>query len=461
MGHPSIMIQWAGDRSTSVVMAEVADVARWRTRVSELAAHAASVVDHLLLLVPPPLVAACRSLVDDMGGRADVVAHAPQALRSWLGERRPARLGWLPAGAAYVPPDWASLRTRTRCVLPWLPKCDLPRDRHREQALSGPIGWLATGDLFDVLAGQNAPLGGSFLSLADRIHRERLAVEIGSARVADDLPERPARSATALDERSRILAVVPHFRCEAWLATALASLLSQTRPPDAVVVIDDGSANPPTDIVAQFAGCTLLAAERNHGPYRIVQQVIADTDYDGYLFQDADDWSAHDRLDLLLRAAARTGADLVGCQEGRWQADLQAGVCCLFPADANRALAAAPVHALLHPTSLVSRAFVLRSGGYATGLRFFGDAEFLWRSHHWGTVTNIPFVSYFRQSRPDSLTGSPDTGHRSPARLRIKSDCKRRFWSTRWALERGELPQPAPYRTAPPVALRHVSGPPL
>ena len=89
-------------------------------------------------------------------------------------------------------------------------------------------------------------------------------------------------------------------------------------------------ADPPTEIVEQFAGCTLLVAERNRGPYRLIQQVIADTDYDGYLFQDADDWSAHDRLEQLLRAAARTGADLVGCQEGRWAAG-QLSTCCLFP----------------------------------------------------------------------------------------------------------------------------------
>jgi hypothetical protein len=456
-----------------LVMVGVADSPRWHTRVSALLACATSAADHLLLLVPPRLVADCRSLVADVDDRVDVLpsrapdgatadrsAHDTEALRGWLAGRRPARLAWLPADAALVPPDWEALRTKTRCLLPWLPKYDLPRDRHREQPRTGPIGWLATGDLLDLVAGPHAPLGESFLPLADRIHRERLAVEIASAQVSDDHPAPPATGAAGLHEGSRILAIVPHLRCEAWLATALASLRSQTRQPDAIVVIDDGSPVPPADIVDQFPGCTLLVAERNHGPYRLIQQVIADTDYDGYLFQDADDWSAHDRLDLLLRAAARTGADLVGCQEGRWQAG-ESAACCLFPADANRALAAAPVHALLHPTSLVSRALVMRSGGYATGLRFFGDAEFLWRSHHWGTVRNIPFVSYFRQTRADSLTGSPDTGHHSPARLRIKSDCKRRFWDTHRALGRGGHPRPEPYRTAPPVALRHVTGPRL
>ena len=454
-------------------MAVVSASPRWQTRVFELLVHAPSVADHLLLLVPPRMVADCRSLLDDMvdrvevlpfgaagGARADRSAADAEILRNWLGGRRPTLLAWLPADAAYVSPDWDSLRSKTRCVLPWLPKYDLPCDRHLEQPLTAEIGWLATGDLLDVLGGQHSPLGGSFLSLADWIHRERLSIEIASARVADDVPAPPTRPAASLNERSRILAIVPYFRCEPWLATALASLTSQTRRPDAVVVIDDGSPDPPTDIVEQFAGCTLLVADRNYGPYRMIQQVIADTDFDGYLFQDADDWSAHDRLDLLLRAAASTGADLVGCQEARWQAG-QSATCCLFPADANRALTAAPVHALLHPTSLVSRALVLRAGGYATGLRFFGDAEFLWRSHHSGSVRNIPFVSYFRQARADSLTGRPDTGHHSPARLRIKSACKRRFWQAHRAIERGELPELAPYRTKPPVALRHVTGPRL
>ncbi len=454
-----------------LLVAEVAGAPDWQGRASELLAQTAA--DRLLLLVPPQLRASCQALLEDGRGSAHVLplsvaAEVPadrsaaeaEAVRTWLGGSRPTRLAWLPANAPYAPPDWEPLRTRTRCLLPWLPKYDLPSARHREQPLTERLGWLATGDLLDVVAGRKTVLGESFLALADTIHRERSSIEIRSARVADDPPIVGAASAAALHEGSRILALVPHFRCEAWLANALASLRSQTRPPDAIVVVDDGSPHPPTDIVEQFPGCTLWAADQTHGPYRIIQQVIADTDYDGYLFQDADDWSAHDRLELLLRAAARTGADFIGCQEGRWEAG-QPAACCLFPLDANRALADAPVHALLHPTSLVSRALVLRSGGYPTGLRFFGDAEFLWRSHHWGTVRNIPFVSYFRQSRDGSLTRNPDTGHHSAARLRIKADCKRRFWDTRHAVERGERPQPVPYRTAPPIALRHVIGPRL
>ena len=66
-------------------------------------------------------------------------------------------------------------------------------------------------------------------------------------------------------------------------------------------MIDDASDEPPLEIVARLPHVTLLHADRNVGPYRLVQQVIEETDYDAYLFQDADDWSAPDRLEQLLR----------------------------------------------------------------------------------------------------------------------------------------------------------------
>jgi glycosyltransferase involved in cell wall biosynthesis len=105
---------------------------------------------------------------------------------------------------------------------------------------------------------------------------------------------------------ARVVALVPHHACEAWLEHCLASLVAQTRPLDGIVVIDDASAEPPAHIVARFPGVTLLTAASNVGPYRLVQQVIDRTDADAYLFQDADDWSAPDRLERLLLASSRT-----------------------------------------------------------------------------------------------------------------------------------------------------------
>ena len=177
------IVHRSSDGWKTLVMAEVAASPRWRARVSELLVQARSADDHLLLLVPPRLLAGCQSMLQEVDHRAHVLclraapedpADRPaidaQAMGKWLGACPPARLAWLPADAAYVPPDWESL-TKTRCLLPWLPRYDLPRDRHLEQQLTGPIGWLATGDLLDLSVGLHWPLGESFSSLVDTIHR--------------------------------------------------------------------------------------------------------------------------------------------------------------------------------------------------------------------------------------------------------------------------------------------------
>ncbi|MDP9019718.1 MAG: glycosyltransferase, partial [Actinomycetota bacterium] len=246
------------------------------------------------------------------------------------------------------------------------------------------------------------------------------------------VPHRRRRRAAAGD---RVLALVPHHRCERWLDHCLASLVGQTRPPDGIVVIDDASPEPPTEIVRRFPGVTLLRATANVGPYRLVQQVIDETSYDRYLFQDADDWSAPDRLELLLAAAERTGAELVGSDYVMLCTDEVRTLLHAFPVDVNGALAEAPTcHALQHPTSLVSRTLVTRLGGYASGMRFSGDDEFLRRAAHVARIVNVPRVLYFRRHRADSLTTYPASGEH-----RATVSCTQ----------------------APPVELTHVCGPRL
>jgi glycosyltransferase involved in cell wall biosynthesis len=216
-----------------------------------------------------------------------------------------------------------------------------------------------------------------------------------------------------------VLAIVPHYQCDAWLGDCLDSLVRQTRPLDGIVVIDDGSGSPPTDIVRQFPAVTLLASAENVGPYRLTQAVIDQTDYDAFLLQDADDWSAPTRLHLLLAAAERTGAELIGCQAYRViypQLELKSKT---YPLDVNAALAAWPTwYALLHPTSLVSRDLVVRIGGYATGLKFGGDREFQ-ASLARGTDVKTRYRSgILRPQRVHAVRGQPRSRNGRPCSQR-------------------------------------------
>ncbi|MGH2841390.1 MAG: glycosyltransferase family 2 protein, partial [Solirubrobacteraceae bacterium] len=229
-----------------------------------------------------------------------------------------------------------------------------------------------------------------------------------------------AREHKPLSKDARVLALIPHFECEEWLDDALESLAQQTRPLDGIVVIDDASDSPPTRLVQRHPGVTLLHADRNVGPYRLVQQVIEETGYDAYLFQDADDWSAPERLEKLLAAAEQTGAELIGTQEMRVFCDEPEVAPIPWPLDIEAAFRAKPTaFPLLHPTSLVSRDLVMALGGFASGLRFSGDAEFLRRARYVAKVANISEHLYFRRIRRNSLTTARATGLKSPERERV------------------------------------------
>lgn len=262
-------------------------------------------------------------------------------------------------------------------------------------------------------------------------------------------------------DHPKILALVPHRQCEPWLKRCLTSLLQQTQPLTHIVVIDDASPQPPLEIIQNFETITLLMAQKQVGPYRLIQSVIDATDYDAYLFQDADDWSSCDRLENLLQTAQTSGAELIGSQEIRVleaTAQLQAVG---YPLNVNQALRRAPGHPLLHPTSLVTRNLVQRLGGFATGLTFGGDTEFLLRAHWLGLVVNSPKYCYFRRKRPNSLTTAPETGLDSPARQQLTQALKQQAIARTQAAAQHQPLDLRPLQTAPPISLHHCWGPKL
>ncbi len=277
---------------------------------------------------------------------------------------------------------------------------------------------------------------------------------------------KPSNRGFQWPEKPTVLALVPHWRCEQWLARSLNSLRQQTHPLTHIVVIDDASSQPPLEIIQSLSGdglpeVTLLQAASQVGPYRLIQSVIERTHYTAYLFQDADDWSSCDRLEILLHTARQSGAEIVGTQEIRVlepSGQLQAVG---YPLDVNAALAHKPGHALLHPTSLVTKSVVQRLGGFATGLRFGGDTEFLLRAHWRSRIVNCDRYCYFRRKRPDSLTTAAATGLDSPIRQTLLRDLKQRAIARSQQAALGKPLDLRPLQQAPPVDLKHLWGPAL
>ncbi len=270
------------------------------------------------------------------------------------------------------------------------------------------------------------------------------------------------RQGEPLSRDASVLAVIPHFKCERWLPDCLDSLVTQSRSPQGIVVVDDASNTPPVEIVKQFPQVTLLTSAENVGPFRLVQQVINETGYDAYMFQDADDWSADNRLEVLLEEAEYSSSEYVGCQGIRILCDEYEAVTYTFPLDVNAALITRPAsNPLHHPTSIVSRDLVMRIGGFATGLRFGGDTEFLRRAAFAARIVNSPKYCYFYRTRQGSLTEDPQTGLWSPERLQLRARQHERARRNAELAAGGQEPDLSPMRLAPPINLTHVTGPRL
>ncbi len=373
-------------------------------------------------------------------------------------------IGYLPfrANQSLVVPmlDEINVLTQANIFAPWIPSTQLPLETAQESTIEIE-GWIASTHLIQGAISQlKASDNWKILKMAAILEAMDSSINWGAISGRTDSVSAINYVATSFMPQS-VLAVIPHYRCEAWLGRCLRSLINQRRPLDGIVVIDDCSEHPPTSIVKEFPSVTLLTSPINVGPYRLIQRVIEQTNYDAYLFQDADDWSTCDRLAKLLRVTHETGAELVGTQELRVMKEQQKLVPVNYPLDVNAALRDKPGHPLLHPTSLVSRNLVMQLGGFATGLRFGGDTEFLLRAVFAAKIINIPDYCYFRQKRDNSLTTSPDTGLQSLARTELLRLIKNRALANTAVVKAGKMPCLSPLATTSPIKLQHRLGPKL
>ena len=372
-------------------------------------------------------------------------------------------IAFLPSGTGWTYPEFTRVCSEDNRLLPWA-IATAPANISSQISEQPVKGWIASSALALAMLRSAKTIDSLKLSaMVDRIRAERIPVHWLSAKIRfdGDQPEPDAGQDPAITSESRVLALVPHFQCEEWLEQCLMSLAHQTRPLDAIVVMDDASDDPPVEICSAFPNVTLVQSPDTVGPYRLVQSVVGQAPFDAYLFQDADDWTACDRLELLLAAAEHHGADLIGCQQARLFHDRKNFFTMTFPLDVNWGLANAPSHGLAHPTSLVSRRLLTKIAGFSSGMGFGADSEFLNRAVFAGRVVNTPYLSYFWRGRPMSLTNSPETGHASEIRQKMKQTLYRYYWSAQRDHQTGKEVSLPPLCPSEPIALKHLCGPEL
>jgi glycosyltransferase involved in cell wall biosynthesis len=85
-----------------------------------------------------------------------------------------------------------------------------------------------------------------------------------------------------------VAVIIPCFNHRHFLAEAISSALTQTRPPDEVIIVDDGSTDDPTTIVERFPGVRLIRQE-NRGPSEARNTGLWNCSTSYVTFLDADD----------------------------------------------------------------------------------------------------------------------------------------------------------------------------
>jgi glycosyltransferase involved in cell wall biosynthesis len=130
-----------------------------------------------------------------------------------------------------------------------------------------------------------------------------------------------------LEAPESIALVVPCFKHAAYLPEMLESVVSQTRPPEEVIFVDDCSPDATGEILRTFVAghsrpprrrCELLVNDRNMGQAASLNRGISAASSDLIMILNDDDYLMHDAVESMLgffrghREVALIGAEYIG-----------------------------------------------------------------------------------------------------------------------------------------------------
>ena len=220
-----------------------------------------------------------------------------------------------------------------------------------------------------------------------------------------------------------VTACIPHYGCQQYIRRAVESLLSQSYPWIRVIVINDADLIPPWRELAHISDPRLFRfnLSSNAGPYFCLEVARRATPDPYFLIQDADDYSAPNRVERLIGALQRDESDLaVSAQPQVLETEQRAQIVELrwvnssYQPDAgpfivHHALTSAhkyraPHHGLFRSSSLGA------IGGYYGGLRINYDTLVPNLILMIGRISHVPEPLYYRVIRSDSFNSFPTHG---------------------------------------------------
>ncbi|HSK39936.1 MAG TPA: glycosyltransferase, partial [Arenibaculum sp.] len=209
----------------------------------------------------------------------------------------------------------------------------------------------------------------------------------------------------------RVCVIVPVLDGEAFIAQTLRSVLNQTRPPDEVIVVDNGSRDRSVEIARSFGGIVRVIGAPHGGASAARNAGVAEATGEALMFLDADDLLGPTVLEELAAVLARRPGAIACCPwmrfervDGCW---LAAPASCA-PRRPGHDDLAAWLTGWYHPpcSGLWSREAYEASGGWDPEVRVNTDGDVMMRA----LIKGVPLVpteggtAYYRRLPGDAVS---------------------------------------------------------
>lgn len=236
-------------------------------------------------------------------------------------------------------------------------------------------------------------------------------------------------------KRPTVAVVIPAFNCANLLRHAVKSALTQSWPPDEVVVVDDGSTDGSPEVAESFGGEVRVLRQPNGGVAKARNAGVAATDSELIAFLDGDDAFVETRLEKLVGLLDTSKAAFAWSDAWRWDGTTTAErlVPTIKQKGVSLGLDAFLDDNVFSPHMVIRSAVFRAVGGFDESLRISEDYDFYFRvllAGHRYAFSEEPLYLYRHSSA--GLSGGTFSIPLLESQLRISSQ----FLATATALTR-------------------------